>query len=91
VFDSSIDFVVTATAWQVGCIMYAVETSSVNDGFLDTGGATSLSEGCDHTPVLAGRLRRRVSIRQRIVAICNIIIITAMCTMSVAYTRSTGS
>jgi hypothetical protein len=32
-----------------------------------------------------------VSIGQRIVAICNIIISTAMSTMPVAYTRSTGS
>jgi len=57
---------------------------------LDTGGATSSSEGCDLTPVHAGRLRRLVSVGQRIVAICNIIS-TAMSTTSVAYTRSTGS
>jgi len=58
---------------------------------LDTGGATSSSEGCDLTPVHAGRLRQLVSVGQRIVAICNIIISTAMSTTSVAYTRSTGS
>jgi len=58
---------------------------------LDTGGATSSSAGCDLTPVHAGRLRRLVRIGQRIMVICNTIISTAMRTMSVAYTRSTGS